>query len=76
MFFDNFQVITEDTFRGMDALEYLYLSNNPIQSLGDNLFKGITIDNLVLANNPALEDISGKVFSGATIKVRLESFPN
>ena len=53
----------------MDALEYLYLSNNPIQRLGDNLFRGLTIDNLVLANNPALEDISGKVFSGATIKV-------
>ena len=53
----------------MDALEYLYLSNNPIHRLGDNLFKGLSIDNLVLANNPALEDISGTVFTAATIKV-------
>ena len=55
----------------MDALEYLYLSNNPIHRLGDNLFKGLTIDNLVLANNPALEDISGTVFTAATIKVNI-----
>ncbi len=63
------EVVTEETFRGMDALEYLYLSNNPLQRLGDGLFRGLSINRLVLTNNPALEDISARAFTGATIKV-------